>query len=242
MDARKVFARFAVLLICSLLAVSCPENVKNKKITEETMEKDMQAIRDSKQLSDEETRLLAAYIVRSKLGSIFGGVGLPKDKTVGQMIDEQRNWEEEQKLKEAERTRLAEEAAKEEARLTEQLRKTVEVAIYKKNFSPSDWRSGQYEDYILLGFVFKNLTEKDLRGFTGTVIFNDIFDKEICKTSLSYDEIILAGKSVRWEGQKRYNKFMDEDRKLANTDLKNLKIIWTPEKVLFTDGSKIGRK
>lgn len=242
MKIHRVFARFFIILICSMIALSCSENVKNKKISEETMEKDMQTIRDSKQLSDEETRMLAAHIVRSKLGSVFGGAGLPKDKTVGQMIDEQRKWEEEQKLKEAEQKRLAEEAAKEEARLAEQLRKTVDVAIYKKNFSPSDYQSGQYEDYISLGFVFKNLTDKDIRGFTGTVIFNDIFDKEISKTNLSYDEILPAGKTVRWNGQKKYNQFRDEDKKLANTELNNLKLVWMPEKVLFTDGTKIGKE
>jgi hypothetical protein len=242
MKIRNVFARFAVVLFCSFLALSCSENVKNKKINEETMEKDMQAIRDSKQLSDEETRLLAAYIVRSKLASVFGGAGLPKDKTVGQMIDEQRNWEEEQKLKEAEQKRLAEEAAKEEARLAEQLRTTVQVAVYKKSFSASDWQRGQYEDYISLGFVFKNLTNKDIRGFTGTVIFNDIFDKEIAKTNLSIDEVLPAGKTVRWQGQRKYNQFDSEDKKLANTDLNNLKIVWMPEKVLFTDGTKIGKE
>jgi len=242
MKIENVFARFFIILICSMIALSCSENVKNKKVSEETMEKDMKAIRDSKQLSDEETRMLAAYIVRSKLGSIFGGASLPKDKTVGQMIDEQLKWEEEQKFKEAEQKRLAEEAAREEARLAEQLRKTVEVALYKKSFSASDWQRGQYEDYISLGFVFKNFTDKDIRGFTGTVIFNDIFDKEIAKTNLSIDEVLPAGKTVRWQGQRKYNQFDAEDKKLANTELNNLKIVWMPEKVLFTDGTKVGKE
>lgn len=137
-----------------------------------------------------------------------------KDRTVGQIINEQRNWEEEQRLKEAEQKRLAEEAAKEEALLAEQLRRTVDVALYRKSFSPSDWQSGQYEDYVLLSFVFKNLTDKDIRGFTGTVVFNDIFDKEIARTDLSYDKIIPAGKTVRWSGQEKHNKFIDKDMSL----------------------------
>ena len=35
---------------------------------------------------------------------------------------------------------------------------------------------------------------------------------------------------------------MDADKKLANTELSNIKIVWLPEKVLFTDGSKIGKE
>jgi hypothetical protein len=225
-----------------MIAFSCAENIKSKKLSEESIEKDLQSVRDSKQLSDDESRMLAAFIIRSKVGSIFGGAGIPKDKTIGQMIEEQRKWEEEQKIKEAEQKRIAEEAAREEARISEQLRKAVNVVLYKKSFLASDWQSGRYEDLISMGFVFTNLTEKDIRGFTGSVIFTDIFDQEIARTNLSIDEVLPAGKTVKWQGQRKYNQFNAEDKKLANTELSNLKVIWNPEKILFTDGTKIGKE
>ena len=182
----KKYSFITALLIFSgcIFLNSCSQNVKNTKLTDENMEKELQTIKDSKQLTDDEMRMLAAYLVRSKLASAFGSAGLSKDKSVGEMIEEERKFEDEQKAKEAEEKRLAEEAAKEEAQLADELRKTILVSVYKKSFSPSDWQNGTYEDYILLGFVFKNQSSKNIRGFTGTVLFNDIFDKEIARTSI----------------------------------------------------------
>ncbi len=118
----------------------------------------------------------------------------------------------------------------------------VDVVLYKKGFTPSDYRSGRYDDYITVGFVFKNKTEKDIRGFTGTAVITDIFDKEITKTRLSYDKTIPAGETVRWNGQMEYNQFDDGDRKLKDSELENLKLVWKPEKVIFTDGSHLGKE
>ncbi|GJQ22125.1 MAG: hypothetical protein HBSIN02_24800 [Bacteroidia bacterium] len=232
--------RFSWIVVLSAFVLSC-ENVKDKKISEATMEQDIQKIRDSKQLSDEEMKLLASYIIRAKAGALFGGSELSMDKTVGQMIEEQRKWETERKIEEEKQKQLAEEAAREEERLAELLRNAVSVALYKKSLEKADYRSGVYSDYFLFGYVFKNLTKKTIRGFTGTIQFNDIFDKEIMKSNLSIDEPLAPNSTKRWQGTLDYNQFMDTHRKLANTDLENIKMVWLPDKVLFTDGTSIGK-
>ena len=242
MNKKHFTITIVIMFLSCIFLNSCSENVKKKKLTDANMEKELQTIKDSKQLTDDEMRMLATYYMRSKLASAFGRVDSSKDKSVGEMIEEERKFEDEQKAKEAEQKHLAEEAAREEAQLADELRKTIIVSVYKKSFSPSNWQSGTFEDYILLGFVFKNESGKNIRGFTGTVLFNDIFDNEIARTTISYDQIIPAGKTVKWNGQRQYNQYIDADKKLATTELSNIKIVWFPEKVLFTDGSKIGKE
>ena len=36
-----------------------------------------------------------------------------------------------------------------------------------------------------------------------------------------------------------YNQFRDEDVRLRNKDIEDLKIVWTPEKILFEDGTSL---
>ena len=37
-----------------------------------------------------------------------------------------------------------------------------------------------------------------------------------------------------------YNQFLNPHQQLRNTELKDMKVVWMPESVIFTDGSKIG--
>jgi len=97
---------------------------------------------------------------------------------------------------------------------------------------------GDFSDQITMNFKFINNTGKNIKGVDGIITFYDIFDNEIKKLNISYDKGITIDTPKTWEAGFDYNQFMDEDIKLRNTELENLKYKWKINTVVFDDGSK----
>ncbi len=124
---------------------------------------------------------------------------------------------------------------------TEQIKtenKKVTIEIMSKNFHEADYMSGDYQDQITMDLKFTNTTDKEIRGVEGVLTFYDIFDNKISATKVSYDKGIPANESKVWKSGTNYNQFMDEDIKLRNTELKDLKYKWEVSTIIYTDGSK----
>jgi len=85
---------------------------------------------------------------------------------------------------------------------------------------------------------FTNETNKNIKGVEGVLTFYDIFDNKILATKISYDEGISANGSKIWKVGRDYNQFMDEDIKLKNKELQNLKYKWEVNTIVYEDGSK----
>lgn len=118
------------------------------------------------------------------------------------------------------------------------LREKVDLTITSKKFDPANIENTQYQNYITMGFKFQNKTTKDIRGVQGTIIFYDIFQNEIKRVNIAYDDTpISANTDKSWVASIKYNQFMDSDIKLNNTDLENLKYVWLPEVIIYQDGT-----
>ena len=129
---------------------------------------------------------------------------------------------------------MAEKAAKDEIERIDRLNNALTVAVFEKGFYEAD-----YEDYITFKLAFENKVDKEIRAFTGTIIFTDLFDKEIKSISITYDQPIAAKTTRKWSAQIDYNKFVDSDQRLASKKLADIKTIWKPEKILFSDGTSL---
>jgi hypothetical protein len=115
----------------------------------------------------------------------------------------------------------------------------VKLEILKKGFSESDFSSGNYyPEQITMNLKFTNETDKDIKGVEGTLTLYDIFDNKISSTSVGYDKSIPAHQNKVWESGIDYNQFIDEDVKLKNTELENLKYKWEVQTIIYADGSK----
>src|SRR6267143_497679 len=92
-----------LVLLCAIvfLCSSC-SNIKSKKVTDENKDKIMSEVSTSKELTDDERQLLAGYMMRHSLATVFQGgkPDIPTGKTVGEIIEEQRNWVAEEAVKE----------------------------------------------------------------------------------------------------------------------------------------------
>jgi hypothetical protein len=96
-----------------------------------------------------------------------------------------------------------------------------------------------YEDYITYKFAIQNKTNKAIRALKGEIVFNDLFDEKISALGFTYDQTIAADETVNWDASTDYNQFKDSDQKLRNKDLKDIKVVWKPEKIIFEDGSTL---
>lgn len=155
-------------------------------------------------------------------------------KTVREVIFLQRQWIKEEEEQEAEAEAMAEEAKAKEEALAAELRKAITLTVYDKGFT-----EGRYDDYPTYKMTYQNSSSKGIRAFQGTVVFQDLFGDKLMGVSPKISDPIKAGEKADWRGTSEYNQFDDEDRDLRNTKLKDMKIVWIPEKIIFSDGTTI---
>ena len=217
-----------LLLLIGITAVlfSCTTPME-KKYNEKTALKDIQLIKAA--IDSTEFNLLAGSVFRLK----FEDKKL-EEMTYAEILEEGKKWRAEQEKIEAEQKALAEKAAKDEAERIKKLTESVIVSCFEKGYSEVD-----YQDYITYKFVILNKSDKAIRAVKGGITFTNLFDEKIKSLSFVYDKPIEAGEQVNWDATTEYNQFMSEDKTLKNKDLKDLKVVWNPEKILFEDGTTL---
>lgn len=224
------------LLILTVAVLACAQDPKKVRITETNKDKILDEIKEMKGLTVDETRMLIAYTMRQNLGKAVGSeppsmVG----KTVGDIISEEQTFETDSKKREEHEVQLAAEAkAKEEARAAE-LRRALNLTVFNKSFAEAN-----YQQYITIKCAYENTSPKDIRAFTGSVRFTDLFGKPIYESSLTISIPIKAGARATWDGSIPYNQFVHEQVNFRNTELKDMHILWLPKSVLFADGTQLG--
>ena len=216
----------ALIILSSILVVACSSPL-DKKYSEDTLKEDAEELRSELDSSD----------VKLLMGSIFRLTMQQEDltkMTYGEILENGKAWKAEQDRIEAEQKALQEKAAREEAERVARLQNAVMVTCFKKGYTEID-----YQDYITYGFAIQNKSEQDIRAVKGEIMFTDLFDDEIKTLSFTYDQPIRAGASANWNATTDYNQFRDEDVRLRNKNLEDLKIVWKPIKVIFQDGSTL---
>lgn len=195
-------------------------------------------------LEPEERELVAGYVLRHTLGAAFGDktAGIPPGVTIGKAIDEQRDFLAQKKIEEAKQAALkAELEARKEAAM-KQMRDAVTVTLVSKAIEVERGYSGIVTDeQFAVSFGYKNNTDKAIAGVKGYVSIKDLFGDEISGFALSNDDTIEPGSSMTWLGSRsvKYAVGNNNDRKLAELDDTKYKVVWEPQVIVFTDGSKL---
>lgn len=192
-----------------------------------------------KKLSDSDKEKVASYLMRAKMGEVFGGGGIPPGTTIGQAIDAQSKWENEQAAKRAEEDALRKKLEQERAAAIEQLNKAVTVTLLAKRELPKNYNIGRYSEYQEFRIGAQNNTEKPIAGVSGEIKFIDVFDKEVGSVSFGISENIDPGKTVVWTGGRDYNQFLDMHRAVWNLEDGKYTTRFVPEMVVFKDGEKL---
>lgn len=213
-----------LLTVISIVIFSCSSPM-NKKYKEENLAHDILAMNEK--LDTTEIQLLAGTIFRLK----FKNEKID-NLTYAEILEKGKIWVAKQAKIEEEQRALALKIKKEEQERMSSLSEAVGVSCLKKSLSKYE-----YQEYIIYKFLIQNKSDKDIRAIKGRIVFSNLFDDEINSLSFVYDQPIKAGKDVRWNAQTDYNKFMNKDVALKNKDLKDIKVVWKPEKIIFVDAS-----
>lgn len=224
-----------------LLMCGCQKDPRSVRITDKNKGTFMDEIKNMKGLTVDEVRLLTAYQMGSGISNGIGGRERnPVGKTVGELIEEARKEAESEKTEADKQKRLADEAKAKQEAVTAELRKAVTLAVFEKGFLPSDPSAGRFDAYITFKCAYENTSPKDIRAFKGIVIFQDLFGSDIYRINLTISDPIKAGAKAHWSGVVKFNQFIDSEQRLRNAELKDMKVIWMPVSVIFTDGAQVG--
>lgn len=114
----------------------------------------------------------------------------------------------------------------------------VGFEIVNKEFKEADMYSGSIMDQIILETEFENKSNKDMRGIQGVIVFVDMFGDNIMSSSFEYTDGIPKNSTKTWDASIEYNEFIDEHKKLRNTDLEDLEYELEIDKIIYKDGTK----
>lgn len=116
--------------------------------------------------------------------------------------------------------------------------KQISVILLSKNFHQADYDAGDSGDRIDFIFQFTNHLGKDIRAFTGVVVFKDLFERIILRLGITDESSIRSGGVSQWKGGMEYNQFVDEHNRLLNIGKNDLLVEFLLKQVIYTDGTR----
>jgi len=228
----------AAVAFAAVLLTAC-SNPHDTAIPSDVATWDKELAPSMKKLPEGERQKVAQYLMRAKMGEVFGGKGVPPGTTIGQALAEQEKFDKEQEAKRAEEAALKAKLEKGRAAAIEQLNKAVTATLLGKREVPRDFSSGRISDYQQFRIGVQNNSDKPVVGVSGEIKFIDVFDKEIGAVGFRISEEIEPGKTVTWVGGRDYNQFVAEHRAVWNAEDGKYKTKFIPEAVVFKDGTKL---
>ena len=216
---------FLLLAVIATLA-SC-SSVMDKQYDPKTADVDLKEVYE---VTDSASAMLVAGTL---LRFAFEGKN-PETMTYQEILNNGNAYVAEEKRK-AEEKRLKKE--REEAERAAKLKKLTD-AMSATCFE-KDYREYDYLKYITFKFKFDNNTDKEIRAVKGWFDFQNLFGESVKKLSIVYDEPVSANSSNIYDANIKFNEFINSDVALKNKDLKDMKIVWIPEEILFADDTRL---
>jgi hypothetical protein len=221
-----------------LLACRDPKDVLLPRDLEE-----LESIKPAMQkLTPQERDLAAEYIARhtvgAKLGGLLGGqkgAGIPEGMTLGRAIEEQRKFAVDRVLEKAKLQANRDAALK-------SMQEALTVTLASKEITTKRGLYGLVtDDKLRVTFGCRNNTKKDISGFRGYALIEDFLGEELSEVPISNDATILAGQTATWVGARPVHEgaLRRKDRRLAELSNDKCKVVWRPEVIVFSDGTKL---
>ncbi len=109
----------------------------------------------------------------------------------------------------------------------------VSVRLISKRFHP-----GQYDNQILFELAFTSALPKAAHAFTGVVVFQDLFDRDIMRVNITIENPVVPGGSVKWSGGVDYNQLTANHQRLRSIPQSGLRTKFELEQVIYQDGTR----
>jgi hypothetical protein len=113
----------------------------------------------------------------------------------------------------------------------------ISVSMVSKRYHRADYLAGDGDDRIDFELLFRSRLPKDVRAFTGSVVFKDLFDEHIPSVNLTYEDGIRAGGTARWRGGIAFNQFLPAHQRLLAIEPRDTQVSFKLDAVIYADGS-----
>lgn len=238
--------KFLLAMVFAASLAGC-SNPKNEIVPTDVSK--MESIKPAiEKLSADEKQLLVAFIMRHSMSVAAKGLfgikpdPIPEGMTIGKAIEEQAEFIAKQKAKEAEEAALKAKLKAERDQAVATMRDAILVTVISKKSKIESGYSGMVMDeFLSVTFGYQNNSGKDIAGVKGTVDIEDLFGDHLVGFNISNDTTIKAGGTSTWTGGRslKYGMSKDNDRKFLELPDDKYKVVWKPEMVVFSDGTKL---
>ena len=208
-----------VILFLLIFSVSC-NNPLQKIYRPSTYEKDVQEIRRSNKIDDEDLKILVKYIVVARIS---------KNDLSGQTYEDILN-----RIKtfrqENEKMDVREDMEKEARR--NKLSSQLEASLLKKEYSNKEGK-----EIMIYTVTLKNISSQKIKTVTGNFLLNDLLEKPVKQLNIFVDEEINPGQTFTKIITIPYHNADGTDQRVRGKDLIDMRVVWNPEKIILEDGS-----
>lgn len=228
-----------LLVLCAILGISlivgCGNDPKDTIIPSNVEEWDALG-EAARELPADEQQLLAAYLLRVKLGEVLSGEGIPQGFTIGDAISAQKDLIAEQDAEETKLQDLLQDARQEKKQLYADSRTKTESgeSLVQIRYRGLDYVASMI-DHVKLRVAVINNSEKTILGVRFRVAYFDIFDDEIDESTHKFQGRIEPGDTVGFADRV----FMASSLNAAVQKNQDVTPVYLVEEVVFEDGSHI---
>ncbi|HJY21956.1 MAG TPA: hypothetical protein VJ279_03670, partial [Hanamia sp.] len=176
-----------------------------------TYEKDVQEIRRSNKIDDEDLKILVKYIVVARIS---------KNDLSGQTYEDILN-----RIKtfrqENEKMDVREDMEKEARR--NKLSSQLEASLLKKEYSNKEGK-----EIMIYTVTLKNISSQKIKTVTGNFLLNDLLEKPVKQLNIFVDEEINPGQTFTKIITIPYHNADGTDQRVRGKDLIDMRVVWNP--------------
>ncbi len=165
----------------------------------------------------------------------------PREEELAREAQRQKQAAEAAAQVEQARKQAEEAAAKAAAAKAARFEKALSWTVVDKGFQPKDVAAGRYEDVLFARAEYVNQSGADIRSFAGTVFFKDENGAVVLSGKIKVDEPLAAGARGSWRAQKNFDQFNDDDVRMKDTNMKQVRLQWVPRTIVYADGTSMGQ-
>lgn len=208
-----------VILFFLIFSGSC-HNPLQKIYRPSTYEKDVQEIRKSNKINDEDLEVLVKYIVVARIsGNDLNG------QTYEDILNRIKTFQ-----KENEKMDVREDMEREARR--NRLSSHLEASLLKKEYSKKEGK-----EIMIYTVTLKNISSQKIKTITGNFLLNDLLEKPVKQFNIFVDEEINPGQTFTKIITIPYHNADATDQRVRGKDLIDMRVVWNPEKIILEDGN-----
>lgn len=226
-----------ILIAISCLALIACNDPKSTVIPQnmEKLSEDKHFIEQGKKLEQKDKDLLTGYLARAALSQAFGKGEIPSGTTIGDAIDNQKQWLAEQEVQTKKEKEVRNLALQKLESGKKSLREAFQIVYVKRG----EINKQNFTEHLPIYFNFKNTSGKAISGFKADIIFTDMFGKEFQRLSIEESQTIPADLDTVAAYQWDYSKYDDNMVKLNNLEEGKFKVEAYPTHIVFADGTTL---